>query len=448
MLKRIRFSFSLNLIAGLLLSTLILSKPIPTKACPVIPPPKTLLSLYLGSDLIFVADLISEKEGKILNDEEEYYSIEIHRDLKISSVLKGKPPRNFVFTNSDYRNKKPVEERNEEIEEEAEYEYTLYGYKGFSKLGVGERYLFFFRKNNETQQFELTDEVSGYKKLSDADLSIYKKRINELKTITKNKDNQLAAITKWLIRCIEEPSTRWDGAFDLNASFESLEYEDEEEESEEEESSAINKIFYGGKAEIAKNLSDSQKEYISSILFSSIHQEMSKNNFDDFYFGLSNLVSRWDKMRLVMYAYSFFQTADKSDTKKTKDIMEYISNILDDDELEEISSSYPTGDSLDESEELGVLEGEDIEAVNVETVNNTEENAAVAENSEENTDVEQTTDVQQNSDIKAEAKKEIKPRNLTPAQVREKAIQKFIARYEHLLARGFTPDEENELTDN
>lgn len=433
MLKRIRFFFSLNLIAGLLLSTLILSKPASIKACPP-PPPKTLLSLYLNSDLIFVADFVSEKDGKILHDEEDYYQIQVRKDLRISSMLKGRHSRNFIFTNTDFRNKKNVEKTEEETDEEAEYEYTPYGYRGYSELTVGEKYLFFFKKDKETQQYELTDYTSGYKKLSDADLAIYKKRIDELKSITKNKDNQIAEITKWLIRCIEEPATRWDGVFELISSFEDLDYEDEEEEAEEKETLVLGENFYSDEGQIAKNLSDSQKEFISSILFSSIHHEMSKNNFDDFYYGLSNLVSRWDKMRLAVFAYSFFQTADKSDAKKIQNMMEYISNVVGDDELEEIASEYLLNDSSEKTVEI--VEG--TAEVDGESENKTEEFVEIVRQNEPSAET-QVGEIEES---------ESQEQGSTFLQKQEKILQKFTARYEYMLARGFQPDVKIDSTDN
>ncbi len=424
MLKRVRFFLSATLIAVLLVSTLILFKPAPVKACPD-PPPATLLSLYLRSDLIFTANLTGEKDGKILTDEEDYFYIEVIRNLKVSSVLKGKPERNFAFTEAEYRYKKTAEESTNETG----IEYFPYGYKGNSKIKVDEKYLFFFKKDAETGQYALTDEVSGYKKLSDADLYIHKKRIDELKSIVKTKENQLEAITGWLIRLIEEPATRWDGVFDLNASFEAVEYDDEE--SEEMQPFVIDENFYSSTPEIARNLSDSQKEYISSIAFSSIQQEMSGGGF---YYGLSNLVRHWDKSRLTMFAFSFLQTVDKSDAEKTKEIMEYLSNLLDDEELSELSSEYPVDDSSEKTEEI--IEQE-TEVIN-ESENKTEEVIEVAQNTEQNTE----TQIKTTEEAEPETKK------LTPAQKREEILQKFINRYEYLLARGFPVENGEELAEN
>lgn len=432
MLKRFRFFFSANLVAVLFISTLILSESAPVKACPP-PVPSTLLALYLRSELIFVADVTDEKDGKILIDDENYYRVEVIRNLKVSSILKGKPPRNFQFTDSEYRDKKTAESPANN-ENGTEIRLIRYGYEGGSRIKTGERYLFFFRKDIEANDFSLTDSISGYKKLSDADLFIHKRRIQELKSIVRTKENQLGAITQWLIRLIEEPSTRWDGVYDLNESFNSLESNDEsenEDESETKKAFVIDENFNSYTPEIAQNLSDSQKEYISSLAFSSFQQEID-DNFSRYSYNLSDLVARWDKSRLVMYVFSFLQTADKSDALKVNAMMEYISGILNDDKLYEIVSDYPVvEDSPEKTEEI-----------------TEEETAETADESENTTEevAESVTETEQNNDVKTEkpAESEQKTPELTLAQKREKILQDFINRYEYLLARGFPVEVETE----
>lgn len=426
MLKRVRFVFSAALIAILSVSTLILSKPAAVKACPP-PPPDTLLALYLRSDLIFLADVTDEKDGEILDDQEDYLYVEILRNLKISSVFKGKPKKNFVFTDTEYRDKKPSENPADTIQ----ITFFQAGYKGSVKVEVGERYLFFFKKDteSETEKYELTDRISGFKKLSSADLHIYKKRIGELEKIVEKKENQLEAITEWLVRCVEEPATRWDGIFDLRASFESLKNE-EEPESDEKEPFVIDEDFYSYTPEIAAALSDSQKQRISGFVYSSIQQEMSKNIF---YYSLSNLVANWDKPQLAMYAYSFLQTADPTDAERTRSIMEYISNVIDDEELSDLVSSFPVSDESEKTEELIIEEKTEIVT---EQVIEVEEPTEPVENTEQETDV---------LIEKTESSETPQP---TLSQKREKVLQEFISRYEHLLARGFQPEAETELAEN
>ncbi len=71
-------------------------------------------------------------------------------------------------------------------------------------------------------------------------MSIYLKRIKELKKISEAKKNQLVKLTEWLVRLVEEPITRDEGMSDLQASFMALEYEQEEPEKPEASSEEKN----------------------------------------------------------------------------------------------------------------------------------------------------------------------------------------------------------------
>ena len=443
MLNKIRFVFSLSLIAVLLVSTFILSSPARVAACPI-PPPRTLLSLYLRSDVIFVADVTSEKDGKIVYDDENYLSVEIIRNLKVSSILKGTPKRNFVFTTTEYRDKNPSEDATGETEE---VDIFRYGYKGASRIKSGERYLFFFTENSETKNYELTDYVSGYKKISDPDLAIYEKRIKELENIVEKKENQLGAITEWLVRCIEEPVTRWDGLFDLKDSVQALEYKDQDdEESNEKNPFVIDEDFYSSTPEIAESLSDSQKERISGIVYGSIQDEMLKNVF---YYSLSSLIVNWDKPRLATYAYSFLQTADTTDAEKTKSIMEYIANVSGDDNLSGLASAFPVNDEPETTKEPVEEKTVEQEIVEQETI---EEKTEIV--SEPPAIVEQPAEtvenVEKNQDVLVEkpaAAKTSENPNPTLAQKREKILQEFTSRYEYLLVRNFKAEDETVLAE-
>jgi hypothetical protein len=439
MLKYNRIFVSITLLVALLVPALFLSKPSSIKACPP-PPPETLFGLYLKSDLIVVADVKSEKDGKITIDENDYFYVEVIRNLQVSSILKGKTAKSFVFTKEEYRPKNETAEsaENKEIEEEADNEYYPFGYNINSKLKQGERYLFFFKKDAETGAVELTDSVSGVKKLNNHDLAIHQKRINELKEITKSEKNQLAQLTEWFIRCIEEPSTRWDGVSDLTMSFEALEYETDSEESEEKKQFVIDENFYSQNSVIAENMSDSQKEYISSVYFSLIQSSLLKDDADDFYDNFSNLVSRWDKPRIATYAYSILQNVEQSNFEKTGQIINFISTIIGDEELNEISTRYTEIDSENASEEIDSNE----KTVEVKTEiieSNKPENAA-----EEAETVEK---VEQVENAQAVTAKEAAPQKLTPAQMRGKVLQEFRSRYERLLVSNFAVETEAEVAE-
>lgn len=426
MLNKVRYFCTLNLIIVLSVSTLILSSPAKVKACPVVQS-LTLLPLYLRSDVIFVADVVSEKDGEIQSFE-EFFSVDIIKKLKISSVLKGKPGRNFSFTTTEVR----LKTQPETLPDEEKPDVFPYDNREDLTIKVGERYLFFFRQDLKTKKYELTDYASGYKKLSDSDLSVYEKRIKELEKIVEKEENQPGAITEWFVRCIEEPATRWDAVSDLRGSFVSAEYVSEDEESDEKEPFMLNEDFDTNAPEIAESMTDSQKERISSIVYSSMQDEI----LNDSFFGtLSSLVIKWDKPRLATYAYSFLQTADTTDAAKTRFILEYIANVSEDEKLSDLAYGFPLDDEIEITKELVVEQ-------KTETVS--EPTADV----DESTKTDET--VERNQDAAVEKTEEIEPEKnpkLTLAQKREKILQEFTSRYEYLLVRGFNTEDEVEIAE-
>lgn len=447
MLKHIRFLTSATFVAILLVSTLILSVPVRVNACED-SPPATLLSLYMSSDLVVVANLTSEKDGKITTDENDYYFIEVNRNLRVSSVLKGKSRSNLIFTQTEFRYK------GEQTDEHEEEIYYPYGYKWHQKFQVGERYLFFLKRNAETKQYELTDEVSGAKKLNDYELSVHEKRIEELAAIVGNKKNQLTALTEWILRCLEEEATRWDGVFMLNNSFEALMYGSESEVMEEAEEKTANaenkpfvidKDFHGYTPEIAENLSDSQKDRISSVLFGSLGQSLFEKDAGGFNYVFANVVKNWDKSRLAMYAFSILQTTGKAEYDKTETLINYIAAILGDEELYRIVEGYQSANYQQEDEETidkadEVSTPENTENKPAEPIVETDQQVVVKQIEVINIEEGQTTP-QQSVETQPEEEK------LTAEQKREKALQDFIKRYEYLLARGFPSAENQQLAE-
>ena len=446
MLKHIRIYTSAAFIAVLLVSTLILSIPVRVSACED-SPPATLLALYMSSDLIVVANLTGEKDGKITTDENDYYFVEVNRNLRVSSVLKGKSRSNLVFSQSEFRYKT---EQTDEYETE---QYFPYGYKWHQKLQVGERYLIFLKRNEETKQYELTDEVSGAKKLNDYELSVHEKRIEELTSIVAKKENQLSALTEWILQNLEEEATRWDGVFMLNNSLEALEYGSYDEESEDSEKPEkqenkpfiIDKDFNGYTPEIAENLTDSQKNRISSVLFNSLGYSLFEKDSDGFNYYFANVVKKWDKTRLAMYAFSILQTTEKADFEKAKTTMNYLASILGDEELYKIADRYSTAGLQPESEEQSEQTAE-IEPPEI-TVSKT---ASLIDQNEKQTEPQPEIKKVEENQVIAEQSDEIKTKTekLSPEQQREKVLQDFTQRYEYLLALGFPSSVNEELAEN
>ena len=426
-----RRPFVAAVLVFVLLASVVLFRPAAVQACPV-PMPQTLLSLYLNSDLIVVAEIVSEKDGTVTDDQEGYYFVEVARTLKISSTIKGKAPKEMTFTKSEYRDKSPEPEKTTDLDEITDF---AYGYRGNAELKAGERYLLFFTKDEESGDYELTDDVSAVKGLSDRDLNVHKKRLKELQSILSlKKDRQLDAFTDWLVRLADEPSTRWDGVSDLESSFEALERADEEDLAKP---FTLDEDYDSDSPAVARNLTDAQKEQLSSALFT----ELQQRGFEAGGYGsLSWLVRRWDKARLAAYAFGVLQGLDASETAKIKAAIDFLSEIVEDEQLSEIAQNYP----LEETEDAGragAADGAEPETKTVET-------AAPETKTSETTAPTIETTAAPNPEVKLEDKTEAAPpteqpeeKKPTVVERRAELLRQFSERYQYLVAVNFTAPE-------
>jgi hypothetical protein len=206
-------------------------------------PPSTLLSLYRKSDAIFVGTFDKTTVGDVISEDEHSTMINVSDHYSISSTLKGTTEKFFVHTYEQYRYK--GEDGAEEIEEEG-YEY---GPK------VGDTVLLFLKlaeaeeeddgKEKGTRELEVVHYRDAVKPVDASELSPFEARIKDLNGIFSSKKVDDADIVRWLLKCIEDPVTRWDGAFELLTSFQSLEWKKEQEaekEKAEEKSEEENEV--------------------------------------------------------------------------------------------------------------------------------------------------------------------------------------------------------------
>ncbi len=343
----------------LLCSVCILPENVSAKRCPA-EMPDSLLTLYLESDLIVVASIKSEKVLKIAEEYEYGKYLDVEKSLKISDTLKGRSLDSVTFNVSEFKSKNP--ENAADYSEEGEV---------YPK--VGDKALFFLTKNAETNFYELADYSSGMKKLEDAELDVYGKRIKELKQIVATKKNQLPKLTEWLVRLAEEPITRAEGMIDLEGSFRALQYADEEQAvtAEEKENISIKEPILLDKnfraentPEIAKLLTDSQKQRLSNLFLLSINEHLIKLNdaggkeeiTPDY--ELISLTKHWDKTYLAMTSLAFLQATDSSNGRKISYLMSVVALFLDDEKLYEISGNYASALSEDENELTEIPEEE------------------------------------------------------------------------------------------
>ncbi|HEX8264970.1 MAG TPA: hypothetical protein VF596_06060 [Pyrinomonadaceae bacterium] len=413
-------------------------------SCPVAPP-KPLRILYQQSDKIVVACLETFTDDKVLEENEERTEVSVRQVFSVSSTLKGKVEPYFVIYQTDYREKpSPVAEpETEQPAESAEAEETVAAEneEDEDKFKIGKRLLLFLKKDEEGDGYSLVDYGFGAKALSDADLRIYEKRIEEIASILASPEKQAERTVEWLVRCVEESATRWEGAYELDASFDLIESQAEIEAEEKaarergevkiQQNSYNPRILmlpdddesysFGGDPKFVRILSNSQKERLTNILLNALEAKPAKNDSENE--GLTmgdsvllDLVGRWDDKRLVPFLLANLRNSYSAENYDTMRFMTLLAKLLKNEKIESLAESY---------EEILYENDEEEADAESESVKNEEENDLKQE-SVENKNETETTD---------ESAKE-KPEKITYKQRREKILNEFIAECETSLARA------------
>ena len=212
---------------SLLISTFISPAVTYARRCPD-EPPTTLLSLYKKSDAIFIGMFDKTTIGDVISEDEHSTMMNASDHYSISSTLKGGTQKFFVNTYEQYHYK--GEDGADEIEGEEGY--------GVEKVEPGDTVLLFLKFKADGDEQKKTDnpalEVVHYRDairpVKASEVSSYEGKIKDLNGIFSGEKADDADILKWILRCIDDPVTRWDGAFELLSSFQSLEWKKQQEE--------------------------------------------------------------------------------------------------------------------------------------------------------------------------------------------------------------------------
>lgn len=189
----VRTSARLSLVALALLAALAAAlvsvEPPTSSACPVVNA-LPLRARFAESTLVAVArvgDSVAVERRGILST--------MNTALHLTSLLKG-----------------------EEKEKVINLRHSVVGLPGWSppiKYEKDEVLLLFLKHGGGGDEYIALDDERAVQKLSEEDLKVYVRRIEELAAIMRSATPDEAAIAEWLVRCAEEPATRWEGAYEL-----------------------------------------------------------------------------------------------------------------------------------------------------------------------------------------------------------------------------------------
>lgn len=427
-------------------------------ACPE-EPPVPLRQLYMQSDRVVVATVSGSSVDKVESEDENGKSVTVKISLNVSETLKGEGTKPLIHIYqwqyiSNVPDPEPGTGENESDEEDYE------GYNNSKRFEKGKKLLLFLNKEDDDEneskgkkstRFALADYRYGAKDLSSSDLSVYVKRIKELSTILKNKQPDKKEIIDWLVSCAEEPATRWEGAYDLNRSFNLKTYEEENEKEANSESKEVSDATESSHPEdaeaanaentdeiieeeyeepfssdLARLVTDSHKQRLSNALYQT--KKLSAGDYQ-----LISLVKNWEGKKVAAFLLPLLRTMGQEDPESAANLMNQIAGTIDDKELTRLTNLYDQLYYLDKDDEVDL---DELEAA----LQNYEQPEVATEESEEANGAEEASLPAQNDEAtseKEQANGEKKEEKAKPkaGEVRNDILERFVSLCENLLAK-------------
>jgi hypothetical protein len=303
-------------------------------------PMLTLRELYAESDRIVVARPAGSVKVK-----SEGESRLIRTSLRVSSTLKGDGSDSVVnvyhFIHGDQESPFPRRES------------LLVFLKHGGTIGV----------LKSTGGYELADFSRGIKELSSSELDVYVQRINELAQLSHEQKLNQEELVEWLVRCAEDPATRWEGAFDLALSAARLrascsqDDSDEDSDSSEEPNEQSDEPTaaiateepmpepqeLGDRAAFAALLTTDQKERLKALLAT---EEITEGDAQ-----LIELVKDRHDPRLLPFLVSQLYRVEANPPETAYRIVRVVAELLNDRRIKALSESYGDAPYDDEQED-------------------------------------------------------------------------------------------------
>lgn len=361
-----------------------------SRRCPV-KMPETLLSLYKKSDAIFIARFDRKEDVSIASEGDGYSVVNVKSHFDVSSALKGDTQKLFVLEDEEYRYKTEPQDENAPAEP-AVFIEDFEAEDGSGALTAGDAVLLFLKKGEDGETLALADYRDAVKRLSPEQMPVYVERIKELNSIFGGGKVDNEEIVAWLIRCAEDPATRWEGTFELLQSIERSEWESKARETaadnedavepshEEDMSGYLGEI--GDTSIFAELLTPEQKQALADILLNredipadaDTEGKAARAHGDR---ELIELVKRWGDTRIVPFLLERVRSGSYSPYENAQ-MMITVSEMIGDKEAASLAErfnefSYEEDDAeIENAEPVASSEEQNTEAVAAEIEEPTE----------------------------------------------------------------------------
>lgn len=309
--------------------------------------PATLLSLYRQSDTILIGRYDRKDDAEITRIEENYSVVNTKIHFDISSALKGETIKFLTINDEEFRYRLTSGENGEPGKEVAFVE-DAGSPDPLAQPSIGDTVLLFLKRGDDGKSLEPADYRDGIKKVSATELSVYVDRIKELDSIFSTRSVKPAAVAGWLVRCVEDPATRWDGAYELLQAFRRLDWQQQTERPKKSETSGtgddnVNQDPLFDTAKYAEALTGQQKAALTNIVIGFDHRSSATSNTaKDLNRGdreLIALVKRWGGAAMSASLLQCLRSRAFS-APENSNLMRSVAEILDDPATKSLARRY------------------------------------------------------------------------------------------------------------
>ena len=299
--------------------------------------PKTLLTLYQESDVIAVAKFAKSDHGRTVREDSDFAILETKRYFDVSYVLKGEHSKFLVVADEEFISKDMPFSAT--LEQTTDDEYHIL---------AGDTVLLFLRKSEDGKKLELVNADDSLKKLNSRDLSVYEARIVELRSMYDAGEPEPSKLLSWLIDCVREPATRWEGSFELITSFERAEYQAKQAEPDTKQLST-NAAPKFDKAVFARIITEQQKLELANTLLAPTSGKDVFSRGDN---ELMEMVAKWGDSRLAGYLIDQIRSDPKPSYSLTLKVRTLL-KLLGDKKAEQLAARIDDSIAVNEGVENG-----------------------------------------------------------------------------------------------
>jgi hypothetical protein len=292
----------------------------------------TMLSLYTKSDAVVIGRYNKREEAGVERVSDGFTVVNIKTMFDVTTVLKGEPRKFVTVESQEFRYQI---QKSGEAPRDAVFVDDIASRKADDEPKPGDTVLVFLQNNGDT--VDLTDDLDGVRKVTPAEQSIIESRIKELNSLFDGERPDAAKIAAWLIRCVENRATRWDGTHELLQGFRRMEWQSKPDPNGYERIDPSVADKYG--LESAKALTPDMRRSLTRILVNSVISERQEKTISDGDRELITLVKSWDPEAAASAMLSLLKSGGFSQHENTG-MMYRVAELLGDAQTAKLHQSY------------------------------------------------------------------------------------------------------------